>query len=175
MSSLLYLHFNLSLHCFFTVRFLCYYLRGEISKSWVWTPSDWSKSITEVGAIWQIWFLSWAQLLGELKAVGIWVEGSPVESTLGPNTMRKATAAACLAKLGAGNTRSLTSWESLSLWTSRVTFKNQKLCRSSEKEANFSCQINRNLNFEGESKSKTWLCRYTLFLQGLVHETLASS
>lgn len=171
----MYLHFNLSLHCFFTVRFLHCYLRGEISKSWVWTPSDWSKSITEVGAMWQIWFLTWAQLLGELKAVGIWVEGFPVESTLGPNTMRIATVAACLAKLEAGNTRSLTSWESLLLWTSRVTFKNQKLCRSSEKETNFSCQINRNLNFEGQSRSKTWLCRYILFLQGLVHETLASS
>lgn len=56
---------------------------------------------------------------------------------LSPNTMRKATVAARLAKLEAGNTKSLTSWESLFLWTSQVTFKNQKLCRSSEKETFF--------------------------------------
>lgn len=85
----MYLYFYLFPYCLFSVQFLCCYLRAEISESWVWTPSDWSKSVTELGPIWQIWFLTWAQLFGELKAVGIWVWGSPVESAATPKHHEK--------------------------------------------------------------------------------------
>lgn len=51
--------------------------------------------------------------------------------------MRKATVAARLAKLEAGNTRSLTSWESLFLWAFQDSFENPKSWGSSERETDF--------------------------------------
>lgn len=79
--------------------------------------------------------------------------------------MRKATAAAHLAKLEAGNARSLTSWESLFLWTSQVTLRTKNCAEVQKERQIFSGRINQNLNLE--VKSKTWLCRHTLFSQGL--------
>lgn len=172
----MYLYFYLFLYCLFSVWFLCYYLRAEISEFWVWAPSDWSKSVTEVGPIWQIWFLTWAQLFGEFKAVGIWVWGSPAESAATPKHHEKSNCCSMSSQTGSRKYQESHIMRKIGLVNFSGHFQERKTVQKFRKRDKFfSCQINQNLNSEVQSKSKTWLCRYILFLLGLVHGTLGSS
>lgn len=172
----MYLYFYLFPYCLFSVQFLCCYLRAEISESWVWTPSDWSKSVTEVGAHLADLIPHLGSVIWGVKSCGHLGLGLPCRVSCHPQTPWEKQLLQHVWPNWKQEIPGVSHHEKA--WSCELlrSLSRTKNCAEVQKKRQiFSCQINQNLNSEVQSKSKTCLCRYILFPLGPVHGTLASS